>query len=139
MATRTAPPARYMDLVAAFPLRPIRTEAELDRAIKVVDGLLDQEKRSRDEEDYLDVLGTLIEAYEEVHYPMGAVSGVAMLVHLMEATEVTQTNVSQGAGLPLSTVSEILAGKRKLNVKHITALAKFFKVNPGLFIDQQVN
>lgn len=39
--------------------------------------------------------------------------------------------------MPLSTVSEILSGKRKLNVKHITALAGFFKVDPGLFIDQR--
>lgn len=137
MATRTAPSTRYMELVAAFPLRPIRSQAQLDRAIKVVDSLLDQAKRTRDEEDYLDVLGTLIHAYEEAHYPMGKVSGVDMLVHLMDAKGVTQTGVSQGAELPLSTVSEILAGKRKLNVKHITALSRFFKVNPGMFIDQK--
>lgn len=137
MAARTAPLTRYMELVANFPLRPLRSEAELDRAIKVVDSLIDQAKRSKDEEDYLDVLGTLIESYEEVHYPMGSVSGVDMLVHLMEAREVTQTGVSQGASLPLSTVSEILAGKRKLNVKHITLLAQFFKVDPGLFIDRK--
>ena len=137
MATRTAPLTRYMELVAGFPLRPIRSEAQLDRAIKGVNSLLDQAKRTKDEEDYLDVLGTLIHAYEEVHYPMRKVSGVEMLAHLMDAKGVTQTNLSQGAGLPLSTVSEILAGKRKLNVKHITVLAKFFKVAPGLFIDQK--
>ncbi|WP_406694597.1 helix-turn-helix domain-containing protein [Singulisphaera sp. Ch08] len=137
MATRTAPLTRYMELVAAHPLRPIRSEAELDRAIKVVDSLIDLAKRTKDEEDYLEVLGTLIEVYEQAHYPMGNVSGVDMLVHLMEARGVTQTGVSQGAGLPLSTVSEILAGKRKLNVKHIAALSRFFKADPGLFIDQQ--
>ncbi|AGA27796.1 helix-turn-helix domain-containing protein [Singulisphaera acidiphila] len=137
MATRTAPLTRYMELVAAFPLRPLRSEAQLDRAIKVVDGLIDQAKRTKDEEDYLDVLGTLIEGYEEVHHPMGEVSGIGMLIHLMEARGVNQAGVSQGASLPLSTVSEILAGKRKLNVKHIKALSRFFKVAPGLFIDQQ--
>ncbi len=64
-----------------------------------------------------------IEAYEEVHYPMGNVSGVDMLVHLMEAREVTQDwRVFRESPLPLSTVSEILAGKRKSNVKHITLL-----------------
>ncbi|SIO30683.1 HTH-type transcriptional regulator / antitoxin HigA [Singulisphaera sp. GP187] len=137
MATRAAPLTRYMELVAAYPLRPIRSEAELDRAITVIDSLIDQEKRTKDEEDYLDVLGMLVEQYEETHYPMGNVSGVNMLIHLMEAKAVTQTGVAQGAGLPLSTVSEILAGKRKLNVKHLTALSRFFKVDPGLFIDQK--
>jgi len=57
MATRTAPLTRYMELVAGFPLRPIRSEAQLDRAIKVVNSLLDQAKRTKDEEDYLDVSG----------------------------------------------------------------------------------
>ena len=89
-----------------------------------------QPKRTKDEEDDLDVFGTLIEPYEETHCPMGKVSGVDMLVPLMEARGVTQTLVSQGAAIPLSTVSEILAGKRKLNVRHIAALSAILQGGP---------
>ncbi len=35
-----------------------------------------------------------------------------------------------------STVSEVLAGKRKLGVKHIQALARFFKVKAAVFLDE---
>jgi HTH-type transcriptional regulator / antitoxin HigA len=33
-------------------------------------------------------------------------------------------------------MSEILAGKQKLNLKHIEALARFFKVEPAVFLDE---
>jgi antitoxin component HigA of HigAB toxin-antitoxin module len=42
--------------------------------------------------------------------------------------------VAAEAGIAESALSEILAGKRKLGVKSITALAGYFKVDPGLFI-----
>jgi HTH-type transcriptional regulator/antitoxin HigA len=37
-------------------------------------------------------------------------------------------------GIAESTLSEILAGKRKLGVKHVAVLARYFRVDPGLFI-----
>lgn len=136
MATQAPRRSRYLELVERFPLRPIRSEAQLTRAVAVVDSLLDQPKRSRDEADYLDVLSTLIERYEEEHHPMGQVSGVEMLVHLMDVRCLTQARVAEGSGLGVSTVSEILSGKRKLHTRHIAAFARFFGVDPGLFIER---
>ncbi len=43
--------------------------------------------------------------------------------------------MAAGTGLAESTVSEILAGKRKLGMKHIQALARFFKVKAAVFLD----
>lgn len=54
----------YLALVRNFPLRPIRSEEALDRAIAVVDDLLDKDDLTQDEQDYLDVLGDLVEEYE---------------------------------------------------------------------------
>ena len=48
---------------------------------------------------------------------MPPVSGASMLRHLIEARQTTQTSVAQGTGLSLSTVSEVLSGKRKLNTE----------------------
>ena len=53
---------RLIELFRGFPLLPIRTEAELERAQAVVDELLGRE-RDEAEELYLDVLG--IHAYEK--------------------------------------------------------------------------
>ena len=50
----------YLELVRAFPLRPIRIDKELDRAIAVIDALLDRGRLTAAEGDYLDVLGDLV-------------------------------------------------------------------------------
>ncbi len=82
--------------------------------------------------DLLDTLGTVIHAYEEQHHPMPECSGPQMLRFFMDEHGLTQSELpeigSQGV------VSEILSGKRELNVRHIHALAKRFHVSPAVFI-----
>jgi HTH-type transcriptional regulator / antitoxin HigA len=124
----------YLALIRELPLRPIRTEAGLDRAIAMVDALSDREALSPDEHDYLLVLSGLIEKYEDERYPIPAVSGIAMLRYLIESRGVSQAKVAAEASIAESTLSEILAGKRKLGIRHVTILARYFKVDPGLFI-----
>lgn len=124
---------RYLELIRRFPLRPIRTEAELDDAIRVIDGLIDQGTRSRAEEDYLDVIGDLVIAYEDVHYPDEPVSDADMLQSFLEDWRVTQSEVAKAAGIAESTISEVLSGKRKLTRRQIGKLARYFKVDPGVF------
>src|SRR3954453_14135206 len=104
----------YLALVKDVPLRPIRTEDELDRAIAMVDALSDRANLSKDEQDYLLVLSSLIEKYEDDHYPVPEVSGIPMLRSLIEFKGETQARVAAQTGIPESTLSEILAGKRKL-------------------------
>src|SRR5271165_1399167 len=62
-ASGGADPA-YLTLILRLPLRPIRTDAELDAAICVIDELTDRDDLSVAETDYLDVLGDLVEKYE---------------------------------------------------------------------------
>ncbi len=61
---------RYLTLIRRLPLRPIRSEADLGRAIAMADALSDQGDLDSEEHDYLMVLCGLIERYEDVHYPM---------------------------------------------------------------------
>jgi HTH-type transcriptional regulator / antitoxin HigA len=124
---------RYLELIGLFPLRRIETEQELDAATRVIDMLIDQEHRTKAEDDYLDVLSDLTMAYEEVHYPMGEVSDADMLKFLIETKGTTQTQVAKGAGIAESTISEVLSGKRKLNRSQIGKLARYFRVEPGVF------
>jgi HTH-type transcriptional regulator/antitoxin HigA len=82
--------------------------------------------------DLLDTLGTLIQVYEEKHYPIPGCSGVDMVRFFMEEHDLTQADLpeigSQGV------VSEVLNGKRELNVRQIRALAERFHVSPAVFI-----
>src|SRR5262249_23102012 len=112
---------KYYSLVYQHPLRPIRSEEELDRAIDMMNSLLE---RDRDpwEEDYLEVLSDLVERYEEAKHPLDPVSDADMLQHLIEAKEVTQAEVAAATGIAESTISAILRGKRKLARRHLAAL-----------------
>jgi antitoxin component HigA of HigAB toxin-antitoxin module len=89
-------------------------------------------KPGTSEGDELDVLADLVEAYENRHHSIGPVSGLQALKHLMQANDLTQSDLpeigSQGV------VSEILTGKRDLNVRHIRALAKRFGVSTAVFV-----
>lgn len=116
------------------PLLTIHNEREYDLAVKRLNSLLDEIGTNERHPLYglLDTLGTLIEVYEERHYPMPECSGADMLRFFMEEHGLTQTDLpeigSQGV------VSEVLKGKRELNVRQIRALAQRFHVSPAAFI-----
>ena len=127
---------QYLELVRENPLRVIRSEDEYRRAIAVLDRLSDRGNgRTPDETEYLLALTVFIERYEADNHAIPAASGIDMLRYLIETHSLNQGDVAAGTGLAHSTVSEILAGKRRLSVKHIESLARFFKVKPALFLD----
>jgi HTH-type transcriptional regulator/antitoxin HigA len=125
---------RYLDLVRQFPLRPLRTDSDLDAAVAIIDHLLDQAKLTSPEQDYLDVLSDLVEAYEAVAVPMRPVGDANLLRFLIEQKGVTQAKVATAAVIAESTISEVLAGRRKLNRNQIKKLASYFSVDPGVFL-----
>ena len=141
MATEQTPTAGgdivgslYLDLIRRFPLRPIRSDDELERAIATINTLIDRDQLDPEEEDYLDVLGDLVEKYESEQHPMPPVPDAVLLRHLIEAKGVTQARVAEEAGIAESTISEVLAGKRRLNRDHIEALSRYFHIRPGAFM-----
>jgi HTH-type transcriptional regulator / antitoxin HigA len=128
---------RYLDLVRECSLRVIRSEEEYDHAIAMLNRLSDRGRhRSPDETEYLLAMAVFVEKYEEEHYPIPPASGAEMLQYLIETHALTQSNVAAGTGLAESTLSEILAGKRKLSLKHVEALARFFKIKAAVFLDE---
>lgn len=124
---------RYLDLVRQFPLKPLRTVVDLDRAIAMVDALSDRPHLEPEEKDYLLVLAHLIERYETDHFPTPRVSGAEMLRHLIESHDITQAKLAAGSGVAEPTISEILAGRRALNIRHVEAFARYFSVSPAVF------
>jgi HTH-type transcriptional regulator/antitoxin HigA len=131
---RRAPGEPYFELVRRFPLRPIESDTELERARAVLNELLDRDSLDRDRADYLDVLGDLIDRYEQAHHPLPAISEIDLLRHLLDARGVTPSEAARGTGIAVSSLSSILSGKRRMNRDHIEALAQFFKVSPAAFL-----
>lgn len=116
------------------PLLSIRDEQDYDLAVERLNHLLDEVGTDERHPLYtlLDTLGTLMYAYEEQHHPMPECRGADVLHLLMDEHGLTQSDLpeigSQGV------VSEILRGKRELNVRQIRALGKRFHVSPAVFI-----
>ena len=116
------------------PLLTVRNEREYNAAVKRMNELLDEIGTNEKHPLYslLDTLGTLIHAYEEEHFPIPESTGGEVLRFLMDEHELTQSDLpevgSQGV------VSEILNGKRELNVRQVRALARKFKVSPAAFV-----
>jgi HTH-type transcriptional regulator/antitoxin HigA len=127
-------PSKYLELIHALPLRPIRSEAELDRAEAMLHQLLDMPSLSAPEQDYLEVLGNLIDEYETKAHPIEPLPPNQMLAMSIESKGVTQTEVSRATGIPISTISELIAQKREFNRAHIEKLCAYFGLDPKAFI-----
>lgn len=80
-------------------------------------------------------MGDVIEAYDEAHRPMPEVPGVEALRYLMEEHGLAQGAIREIG--PQSVVSEILGGRRKLNLRQVAALAKRFSLPAAVFIDSE--
>lgn len=115
------------------PLLTIHSEEEYDQAIERMNHLVD--KVGTDEThplyELLDTLGTIVHAYEEEHYQMPAVGGIEVLRYLMDEHALTQSDLPEIGSQGI--VSEILSGKRALNVRQIQALSQRFGVSPSVF------
>jgi HTH-type transcriptional regulator/antitoxin HigA len=118
---------------AISPLLTIHNEQEYDRAIERLHRLIDEVGTDEQHPLYelLDTLAMVIHAYEEQHYPIPPVSGAEVLEYLMEEHGLAQSALSEVGSQGV--VSEILSGKRELNVRQIRALAQRFGVSPAVF------
>ena len=119
---------------AISPLLSIGNESDYERAVETLNDLLDEVGSDESHPLYglLDTLGTLVHVYEEDHHPISTASGAEMLQFFMQEHDLTQGDLpevgSQGV------ISEILSGKRDLNVRQIRALSQRFHVSPAVFI-----
>jgi HTH-type transcriptional regulator/antitoxin HigA len=116
------------------PLLSIRNEREYDRAVKRLNQLLDEIGTDERHPLYelLDTLGTVLHVYEEKHHALPESSGSDMLRFFMDEHGLAQSDLPEVG--TQGVVSEILRGKRELNVRQIRALAKRFNVSPAVFV-----
>ncbi|HYX18321.1 MAG TPA: transcriptional regulator [Nostoc sp.] len=122
----------YIELLQAFPPRPIKTDEDLFATQKVIDSLIDSAPLTSDEQDYLNILGTLVYEYEQTQELVPDIYGIDLLKVLIEENGLLQKDL-----VPIfkteSIVSDILKKRRKLTTRHIGELAKFFHISPAAF------
>jgi HTH-type transcriptional regulator/antitoxin HigA len=133
MSAALAVSPAYTALLAKFPPRVIRTEAQNDSYVNALYELeLRQKKWSADEAELADLLTLLIEDFEEKHYALPKASPLEVIGFLMEEHGLKQKDLADVFGTP-SIVSEVLRGKRELNKEQIRRLSERFGVSPEMF------
>jgi HTH-type transcriptional regulator / antitoxin HigA len=101
-------------------INPIKTEKDYDLALQRVDAIFDAKPNSV-EADELDILVTLIEKYEQIHYPIPEPDPIEAIKFMMEQRGMTDNDL----GIILksrSRVSELFKRKRSLTIKQIRIL-----------------
>jgi len=134
IAIAQLPSRRYMELIRRFPLRPIRSKAEAQKATGILDNLFGHQHADPGEADYVYILAGLLEEYEDKHSPAPDASPLEVLRLLMEENGVKQLDLAKLLGIGPSAVSMILSGNRPITADHARKLAERFGVDVGVFV-----
>ena len=115
-------------------IRPMKTNVDYRTALKEIETLM-RAKENSPEGDRLDVLTTLVEAFEERRFPMEAPDAVAAIRFRMEQMGLTRKDLEPILG-SRARVSEILNRKRPLTLPMIRRLAAELKIPAEVLIQE---
>ena len=107
-------------------IKPVKTRKDYENTLAAIEQLMDA-KRSTPEGDRLEVLVTLVEAYEAHHFPLDLPDPVAAIKLVMEQRNLSPKDLVPFIGQP-NRVYEILNGKRPLT------MAMAWRLHQGLGI-----
>jgi HTH-type transcriptional regulator/antitoxin HigA len=116
----------------AMDIRPIRTEADYEAALAEIERLMDAEPGTP-AYDKLDVLSTLVEVYEEEHYPIPLPSPIGAIEFHMERLGLTRKDLEPYIGTR-ARVSEILNRQRPLTLRMIRNLEKGLGIPAAILV-----
>ncbi len=107
---------------------------EYEQLLHILDEITDtvRDNESHPLAGLMDVLGVIIESYENDFVPEPENNPAEMLKYLMRTFNLKQSDLPEIGSQ--SVVSEILHGKRRLNTQQIKALAQRLDVSPAVFI-----
>lgn len=127
----------YLALIRRFALAPIRDRNQYEQAVRMIDDLsiIDEERLTPGQADYLAVLTDLIEAFELRQERSGAVrlTGLELLKFLLQENQMTASDLGRLLG-NRQLGSAVLRGQRQLSKVHIRKVCERFKVSADLFL-----
>ncbi len=107
---------------------------EFNKLVKLLDNLIDEVGNNENHPlaSLMETMGSLIEAYESKHIKESEGDPIETLKILMEDHGLKQSDLNEIGSQGV--ISEILSGKRQLNVRQIKILSQIFKVSPVVFV-----
>jgi len=113
-------------------LKPIRTEADYEAALIEIERLWGA-RTGTAEGDRLDILATLVDVYENEHYPMDPPDPIAAIKFRMEQQELTRKDLEGLLG-SRSRVAEVLNRRRELSINMIRRLHEKLGISAEVLI-----
>jgi len=132
--TFSSMPKTYTGLVSLLVPRPIHDKTSYDNAVEIVHALAGF-KLNRDQDDYLELMGKIIEDYERETSPEPVpVKGIESLKFLLKENGLSADDLGTIIGVDRSIAYRILKGARNLTAEHIKKLSSRFAVSTDLFL-----
>ena len=113
-------------------LKRIKTELDYKQALERLEVIFDAESGSKDG-DELEILGILIEKYENEYFPIELPDPIEAIKFRMEQMNYTQNDLANVIGLK-SRASEVLSRKRKLSIEMIRKLHEYMHIPTDVLI-----
>src|SRR5438128_2368363 len=113
-------------------LRPIRTKADYRAALREVERLWEAQPGT-DAGDRVEILTTLIEAYEATHFPIPAPDPIAAIEFMMEQKGLTRRALEPAIG-SRGRVSEVLTRRRPLTLPMVRGLSELLDIPAEILI-----
>ena len=115
-------------------ITPIKTDADYRASLAEIEALMNAEPDTPDG-DRLDVVATLVEAYEARHFPIAAPDPIAAIKFRTEQMGLTRKNLEPMLGTR-GRVSEVLSGRRRLSLSMIRRLNAELKIPAEVLIKE---
>jgi HTH-type transcriptional regulator/antitoxin HigA len=126
----------YIRLFSEIVIKPIESDEELDRYVKLVEPYFFKSMKkelSPEEVAIYNLLSILIVEYEREHYPDTDITPLEFLKGLMELKDLKQKDLVGIIGSK-GVVSEVINGKREISKAQAKALGEYFKVDYKSFL-----
>jgi antitoxin component HigA of HigAB toxin-antitoxin module len=126
--------ATFEELCAMHLPRTIRDKVDYQNTAEIVDRLAVLDRRTRGQDEYLETLTQLIEAYDNGNFQVAVTAGPLDAIRfLMDAHDLSASDIGRILG-SRSLGAAILRRDRQISKENALRLAANFKLNPGLFI-----
>ncbi len=126
----------YTRLCQAFLPRPIHDEVGLQNTIEIADAFAGfEEKMTQDQNDYFDLLCTLISDYEDATIEPPKLKNRALLKHLLVEQNLSGAALSRILGKSEAVGRMILRGEREITAAHARVLSAYFNLPVSVFLD----
>ena len=91
-------------------------------------------RRTRAEDDLLELLASLVAQYEQTRFPAPDVTPGEMIAHLLEARNATEAEVAAATAISAQTITTFIDGSRAIDKASGAKLASIFYVSPDLLL-----